>query len=235
VNSDVSISGEPTSTVFALPTGGASKGFFANKVAVGATFSIVGIICGLAAVMGTITLVRRYRRARDDDDDFYEKYSGAPSSANRSRFSRDPPTSILGQGPLGASATDLSFDAAPPEAYPDRAIHYGQPNPTTVFRPVDYGIDYPPNAGADATASAAAAVDPENTDIAYENYDYDPNRPHSGSAGSHPFADPANASRTAPAPYPRTVQGRAQEMVTVDSYYGPNSAGVGVSGLGYAQ
>lgn len=186
--------------------------------------------------MGAITLIRRYRRARDDDDDFYEKYSGAPGSANHSRFSREPHHSILGQGPLGASATDLSFDAAPPEAYPDRAIHYGQPNPTTVFRPVDYGIDYPPNAGADTTAAAA---DPENTDIAYENYEYDPNRPHSGSAGgSHPFADPANASRTAPAPsvtYQRPVQGRAQDMVEVDSYYGPNSAGVGVSGLGYAQ
>jgi len=196
----------------------------ANKVAVGATFSIVGIICGLAAVMGAITLIRRYRRSRDDGDDFYEKYPGAPGSAtNQSRFSSGR-ADHLGQGPLGASATDLSFDAAPPHAYPDRAIHYGQPDQSTVFRPVDYGIDYPPDADPDA---AAAAADPENTDIAYETYDYDPSRPPPGTAGGHPFADPANAART--------VQGRAQEMVTVDSYYGPNSAGVGAPGLSYAQ
>lgn len=187
--------------------------------------------------MGAITMIKRYRRARNDDDDFYEKYPGAPGSANHSRFSREP--AELGQGPLGASATDLSIDAAPPEAYPDRAIHYGQPNPSTVFRPVDYGIDYPPNAAyADADADADQAADPGRNDIAYDSYEYDPNRPRSGSAASHPFADPANASRTAPAPpvtYPRPIQGRAQEMVTVDSYYGPNTAGVGAAGLGYAQ
>jgi hypothetical protein len=238
------------STVFAAPTAGAaSKGFFANKAAVGATFSIIGIICGLAIIIGAVTMYKRYRRSRDDDDDFYEKYTGtgapATGSATRSRFSRE-----LGQGPLGASATDLSIDAAPPEAYPDRAIHYGQPNPNTVFRPVDYGIDYPPNAAyADANANANAppavavaanhrpAHSSDTAYDAYEQYDYDPNR-RSTSAGSHPFADPANATRTAAAPpvmYPRTVQGRAQEMVTVDSYYGPNSAGVGATGTGYAQ
>jgi hypothetical protein len=231
-NSGYSFTPDPGSTVFANPTAGAvSKGFFANKAAVAATFSIIGIICGLAAIIGAVTMFKRYRRSRNDDDEFYEKYPGAPAagSTNHSRFSRD-----LGHGPLGASATDLSIDAAPPEAYPDRAIHYGQPNqPTTVFRPVDYGIDYPP-----PNAAAAADANPRNsTDIAYEQYDYDPNR-RSTSAGSHPFADPANAPRTAAAPpvtYPRTVQGRAQEMVTVDSYYGPNTAGVGASGAGYAQ
>ena len=231
------------STVYASPTVGAtsSKGFFANKAAVGATFGIIGIIGGLAVVIGAITMIKRYRRSRDDEDDFYEKYPGAPTSAtNQSHFSRE-----LGQGPLGASATDLSIDAAPPEAYPDRAVHYGQPDPSTVFRPVDYGIDYPPNAAEANTAAnagpgpaaAVSAADAGENEIAYEYYEYDPNR-RSTSAGSHPFADPANAPRTTPAPpvsYPRQVQGRAQEMVAVDSYYGPNTAGVGASGVGYAQ
>jgi hypothetical protein len=29
--------------------------------------------------------------------------------------------------------------------------------------------------------------------------------------------------------YPRPIQGRAQGMVTTDSYYGPNTAGVGLA------
>ncbi|KAH9021140.1 hypothetical protein EDB85DRAFT_2001298 [Lactarius pseudohatsudake] len=214
-----------TSTISASSTAGAaSKGFFANKAAVGITFSIVGIICGLAAVMGIISVIRRYRRARYRHDDFYEKYPRVGGSADRSNFSREP--AELGQGPLGDSATDLTTGPAPADAYPDRAIHYGQPDPSTVFRPVDYGIDYPPN---------AAYADP--APAAYENYDYDPNRP--SSAASHPFADPANAPRAAPgAPpvtYPRSFQGRAQEVVTADSYYGSNSAGVGAAGVGFAQ
>ncbi|KAH9002464.1 hypothetical protein EDB86DRAFT_2900179 [Lactarius hatsudake] len=193
---------ERTSTISASSTGGAaSKGFFENKAAVGVTFSIVGIICGLAAVMGIITVIRRYRRAHYRDDDFYEKY---------------PRPAELGQGPLGESATDLTTGPAPADAYPDRAIHYGQPDPSTVFRPPTPTRPPPP---------------------AYENYDYDPNRP--SSAASHPFADPANAPRAAPgAPpvtYPRSFQGRAQEVVTTDSYYGSNSAGVGAVGVGFAQ
>jgi len=181
--------------------------------------------------MGVIMVIRRYRRAHDGDDDFYEKYTGAGGAADHSHFSREP--AELGQGPLGESATDLTTDAAPPDAYPDRAIHYGQPNPSTVFRPVDYGIDYPPNA---VYADAAAA--PGRGDIAYNHYDYDPTMPHPGSAGSHPFAYSANAPRTAPAPpvtYPRLVHGRAQEVVATDSYYGPNTAGVGAPGVGFAQ
>lgn len=178
--------------------------------------------------MGIISVIRRYRRAHYRDDDFYEKYPRVGgSSADRSHSSREP--AELGQGPLGESATDLTTGPAPAGAYPDRAIHYGQPDPSTVFRPVDYGIDYPPN--------AAYADPPPTAPAAYENYDYDANRP--SSAASHPFADPANAPRVAPgAPpvtYPRSFQGRAQEVVTTDSYYGPNTAGVGAAGVGFAQ
>ncbi|KAH8982801.1 hypothetical protein EDB92DRAFT_1621835 [Lactarius akahatsu] len=108
-----------TSTISASSTAGAtSKGFFANKAAVGVTFSIVGIICGLAAVMGIITVIRRYRRAHYRDDDFYEKYPRVGGSADRSHFSREP--AELGQGPLGESATDLTTGPAPADAYPDR-------------------------------------------------------------------------------------------------------------------
>jgi len=216
----------PGSTVFASSTATASsKGFFANKGAVGATFGIIGAICGLVAIIGAVTAIKRYRRTYDDEDEFYEKYQDPGASGSADRSSRGH--AELGQGP---DVTDL-MDAAPPDAYPDRAIHYGQPNPDSVFRPVDYGIDYPPN---------AAYADPVDApDSAYaDNYGDNPNSPRSGSAGSHPFADPANASRASFAPpvtYPRPIQGRAQEMVTIDSYYGPNTAGVGVVGVGLAQ
>lgn len=228
------VASNPTSTVFASSTAGAtSKGFFANKAAVGATFGIIGIIGGIVVLIGAITVIRRYRRAyRDDDDEFYEKYPGAGGSGDR--FSREP--AELGLGPLGASVTDLT-DAASPDAYPDRAIHYGRPDPSTVFRPVDYGIDYPPNADYAEQQQQQQVEAPGRNDFAYayDNYEYDPNRP--GSASSHPYADPANASRAVPAPpvtYPRQIPGRAQEMVTTDSYYGPNTAGVGL-GVGLAQ
>jgi hypothetical protein len=215
----------PTSTVYASSTAGAtSTGFFANKAAVGVTFGIVSIICVFVATLGAIKVMKRYRRANYDDDDFYEKYPGGGAAADHS--SREP--AELGQGPLGGSATDLT-DAALPDAYPDRAIHYGQPNPSTVFRPVDYGIDYPPDA---VYADPVDAPGRSDFASAYDNHDFDPNGPRSGSAAGHPFADPANASRAAFAPpvtYPRPIQGRAQGMVTTDSYYGPNTAGVGLA------
>jgi hypothetical protein len=219
----------PGSTVYASSTGAASsKGFFANKATVGVTFGIIGVVCGFVVILGAIMAIRRYRRAKYDEDDFYEKYPGGGSADHHS--SREP--AELGQGPLGGSATDLT-DPAPPDAYPDRAIHYGQPNPSTVFRPVDYGIDYPPDA-AYANPAVDAPVASENYAQAYDgNYEYDP--PRDSSAASHPFADPANASRAAYAPpvtYPRPTPGREQESVTIDSYYGPNTAGVGV---GFAQ
>jgi hypothetical protein len=180
-------------------------------------------------MVALVTVWKRYRESRAvDDDDFFEKYLG-PGTGGRNDNLLDEPAEV-GQGPFGASATDFSTFPAPPGAYPDRTIHYGQTNSGSVFRPANYGIEYPPDvAHANSTsANKSGGVRDERA--------YDEARSHSGASAGHPFADPVNAPRTGVAPmtYPRPVFGRTQEMVATDSYYGPNSAGVGAGGMGFA-
>lgn len=180
------------------------------------TFTIIGIVGGLAAIMAVLTVMKRHRRARAaiEDEEFFEKYpSGDFGSEPHS-----PPG--FGTG----SIPDITMTAATPDAYPDREIHYGQSNSNAVFTPVDYGIAYPPPGAPDDNSTPASG-----SGNAYED---------AAPSHSHPFADPANASYTTAAPpvtFPRPTYGRAQEMVSTDSYYGPNSAGVGAVGVGYAQ
>jgi hypothetical protein len=122
---------------------------------------------------------------------------------------------------------DISTSAAPLDAYPDRAVHYGQSNSGTVLNPVDYGIAYPPRAADDNSTPATGSG---NVNV-FEDVEL-------SLSASHPFADPANTSFANAAPpvtYSRPTPGRAQEMVAIDSYYGLNSAGVGAGGMGYAQ
>jgi hypothetical protein len=157
-------------------------------------------------MIGVIALMRRYRKSRAvDDDEFFEKYLG-PGHGGFSDNMPDEPAEF-GHDPLAMGATDVRTIPAQSDAYPDRTIHYGQSNPGAVFRPDNYGFGYPP-------------------DSANQN---------NGSSG-HPFADPFNVPHvgTAPMTYPRPVFGRTQEMVATDSYYGPNSAGVGAGGMGTA-
>lgn len=165
--------------------------------------------------MAVLTFLRRHRRSREaiEDEEFFEKYPSGDGDFG------DVPHTPPGFGT--ASIPESSTSAAPLDAYPDRAVHYGQPDPSTVLNPVDYGIAYPPSAAASGSGNAYEHVEPS----------------HSLPPASHPFADPANASFTTTAPpvtFPRPFAGRAQEMVTTDSYYGPNGAGVG-AGVGYAQ
>ncbi len=179
--------------------------------------------------MGVVTLIKRHRRYNDDDDDeIYEKYTSAGSATDH--FARE--AAELGQG---GSATELRTDPASHDAHPGRPVHYGQPDSSTVFRPVDYGIDYPPPDVGYANSSAAA---PGGRNMAYNNYDHNPNSSQSGPVAGHPFAEAGNSPRTLavpPASYPRPVPGRAVAMASTDSYYGPNSAGVGSAGMGVAQ
>lgn len=219
-----------TLTISATGTSGAiAKGFFANKGAVGATFSIIGILAGLAIVMGTLTLLKRYRRRRTAaDDEFFEKYSNAGYGSTGGDGSLLEPAGF-GLDPLGVSATDIRTTAATSDAYPDRAIHYGEPPSGTVLHPVDYGIAYPPDAAPDNSSPAGGSG-------GRQEYAYHAGRMQPVPASSaHPFADPANATHTARAPPVRPNPGRAMEMVTTDSYYGPNTAGVGAGSIGYAQ
>jgi hypothetical protein len=178
------------------------------------TFSIIGIVGGLAVIMGVLTFLRRHRRMREaiEDEEFFEKYPNGEGDFG------DVPHTPPGFGTT--SITEISTSAASPDAYPDRAIHYGQSNPSTVLNPVDYGIAYPPSASAGGGSKA-----------------YEVRQSQSLPSSSHPFANPTNASFTTAVPpvsSPRHTPGRAQEMVTTDSYYGPNTAGVG-AGAGYAQ
>jgi hypothetical protein len=172
---------------------------------------------------------RRGRRGRYaiEDEEFFEKY---PSPDFNEPVPHIPPG--FGSGSAEASIMDVNMSAAPADAYPDRAFHYGQSaqsNGGAVLNPVDYGIAYPPGAAHDNNSTPA---------IRYGNTHEESGSEYSVPSGSHPFADPANSSAPSAAPpvtTPRPFAGRAQEMVTTDSYYGPNSAGVGASGMGYAQ
>jgi len=176
--------------------------------------------------------MKRYResRAAADDDEFFEKYLSPGSGGHGDNVPEEP--AEVGQGPLGGSVTDLNMFPAPSGAYPDRAIHYGQSNPGSgsVLRPGNYGIEYPPEV---ANATSTRVNQSSNMQGAYA---YGETRSPSGSSASHPFADPVNVPRIGAAPmtYPRLVFGRTQEMVATDSYYGPNSAGVGAGGMGFA-
>ena len=164
--------------------------------------------------MGVLTFLRRHRRAREaiEDEDFFEKYPSGDGDFG------DVPHTPPGFGTT--SITELSTNAASPDAYPDRSIHYGQSNPSTVLNPVDYGISYPPSAPAGEGGKA---------------YEVRQSRQSQSLRTSHPFANPNNVTTAAPpVSFPRHTPGRAQEMVTTDSYYGPNTAGVG-AGAGYAQ
>ena len=182
----------------------------------------MGIIGGLAAIMAVLTITKRHRRVREakEDEEFFEKYPSVDYA--------EPVPRGFRTFSVAASDMDISMNAAPPGAYPDRAIHYGQTNPGTVLNPGDYGIAYPPPSAANnnSTPANGNGSTREDTESAY-----------STPSASQPFADPVNTSvTTAPPPvtHPRHIPGRAQEMVTTDSYYGPNSAGLG-AGVGYAE
>lgn len=170
--------------------------------------------------MAVLTLMKRRRRARFliEDEEFFEKHY--PSAEPHL-----PPG--FGSGSAEPSVTDFNMSAAPADAYPDRAVHYGQSNAGAVLNPVDYGIAYPPGAANNNNST------PADTD---GNMDEDSESEYS--SGSHPFADPPNTSdpsSASPVTYSRPIPGRVQEMVTTDSYYGPNSAGLGAGAVGYAQ
>jgi hypothetical protein len=176
--------------------------------------------------MAVLTMTKRRRRARRaiQDEEFFEKY---PSIDHNEPVPQIPPG--FGSGSDTPSVTDFNMSVAPADAYPDRAVHYGQPNAGAILNPVDYGIAYPP--GAANNNSSTTAIRNGNT---YE----DSGSEYSVPSASHPFADPANTSGPTAAPpvtYPRSIPGRVQEMVTTDSYYGPNSAGLGAGGVGYAE
>ena len=175
--------------------------------------------------MAVLTIRRRRRRARYmDDEDLFEKY---PAIDLNEPVPHVPPG--FGTGSDAASVMDFDTSAAPVNPFPDRAVHYGQSDTGAVLNPVDYGIAYPPGAANNSNRGPASGNG--NT---YE----DTESQYSVPSGSHPFADPANTSGPNAAPavaYNRPIAGRAQEMVTTDSYYGPNSAGLGASGMGYAQ
>jgi hypothetical protein len=176
--------------------------------------------------MAVLTMMKRRRRARYaiQDEEFFEKY---PSVDLSEPVPHIPPG--FGTGSADPSVTDFNMSAAPTDAYPDRAVHYGQSNAGAVLNPVDYGIAYPPGAANNNNSTPA---------IRNGNMHEDTESEYSVPSTSHPFADPFNASGPTAAPpvtYPRQIPGRVQEMVSTDSYYGPNSAGLGASGMGYAQ
>ncbi|KAH9960418.1 hypothetical protein BC827DRAFT_391970 [Russula dissimulans] len=215
-----------SSIIYASATGtGAPSGFLAHKGAVGVTFTLVGLVSVLGIWIVVLKVQRRRRRARARQArrEFYEKKSA--DVRRPSMIIPESPASPgfgdAAEGPFGASSTNVSMMAtAMPHAYPDRAVHYGQPLPGSVLRPTDYGIAYPP---VDNFTPAPAHGDASAL--------------HDAPSAGNPFADPASASHMPAAPpvsYRRPTASRAQEVL-VDSYYGVDTAGVGAADVGYAQ
>jgi hypothetical protein len=138
--------------VSANPTAGAtaSKGFFANKGAVGVVFGMVGLVLALAVMIGGRMILRRYRDSREarEVDEFFEKYSAGGHTIEDDYHHG------------GAGAADVGAMAhARPDAYPDRSVHYGGSSSTATVLPpsVNIGIPYPPSA---AGASVQHSVPP---------------------------------------------------------------------------
>jgi len=177
--------------------------------------------------MAVLAIWKRRRRAAAraarHDEVFFEKYPTVDYGEPIPHTPRE-----FGTGSFAASIVDIDTSAAPTDAYPDRSIHYGHSDTGVVLNPGDYGIAYPPGAANQSSnPSKGSGNIHEDTDSQY-----------STPSASHPFADPVNTSLTSAAPpvtHPRQFQGRAQEMVTTDSYYGPNGAGIGASKVGFAQ
>jgi len=101
---------DPTDTSTAVPASAAGNGFWNNKGAVGATFSIVGLVgLGILVAGGTMVMRRRNRGAIDGDD-FLDKY---PNSNHGNDILDD------------TVSTHNVITPAAPDAYLDRTLHYG--------------------------------------------------------------------------------------------------------------
>ncbi|KAI9508111.1 hypothetical protein F5148DRAFT_1198957 [Russula earlei] len=188
---------------------GTTQGFFSHKGAVAAVFSIVGIIGGVFLLITGLNLRRRWRtaRRRREEEEFFEKNPDAR------RYTVDLTSTFAGfrgsvrGSVLVPSTTELGMVPPSPNAYQGRDPHSYQPLPGTVSSPIQYGgMSYPPSGSSSSRPSLSG-----------------PSSPAPPMPGS-PYVS-----------YPRPIPGRGQEMVVTDSYYGPNSAGVGAGDVGHAQ
>ena len=218
-----------------------SARFFSNKAAVAGTFAAVGVVV-LIIISGLILVYVRRRNAKRELDDEDFTYFEKPSTSHDG-FDRGEE---LGGGSLGMSATDIAIAPAEMAAYPDRGMHYGQPDaygisqqqprgmqPTAgVYNPTEYGIEYPP--GTEYRASAYdPRGDPYQQAAEYDPYAADPAPVRRTSpSGTHPFADPANTMHAQQPPPVSYTRGASRVPhggyePSLDSFYGANGAGIG--------
>lgn len=184
------------------------------------TFTVVAII-GLAIVTYIVyKVIKRRSRVRDEEDDvFFEKY-------NRES---EPPLNNSNTGPSDSSY-NVATTAAAPDAYPDRAMHYGSTAAavsaydnqqhyggtaaavSAYNNQQQYGApangasayDNPQQYGVEyppGTAYAAAAQGGGQYQYTGQAGGYDATAGYAASNGqAHPFADPTNNTRNATAP-----------------------------------
>lgn len=173
-------------------------------------FSAVALVVLAVVVRVVMTVLRKRRHARDEEDAAYfekagqydDEYARADSPHGGALKDGEP---YYGQT-ANPSMAQLTTAAAA-DAYPDRTLHYGFDD--AAGSPPAAGVEYPPGtAYAAAAASHGAYQYPYAYPAPPQAYAYD----GSGSGaygyepaervspGAHPFADPSNVVRPAGAP-----------------------------------
>ncbi|KAH9927168.1 uncharacterized protein BXZ73DRAFT_102756 [Epithele typhae] len=211
----------PTGTA-AAGVGASSKGFFSNTPAVAATFSVAGIVALGAVIFGVVLHKRRAARLQDEEDmTYFEKYNpnGAPTpnsasgNASENGGTRSPTAMSFNGGPDPDNLNELpATTAAATDAYPDRAMHYGNGyhydyahhQAPAAAATMDYArdrygshaVDYPPAAAAGYDITQYPGYE------GYVNQEYIPRV----QSPNHPFADPSNMTRVAGAPQVTVTQ-----------------------------
>ena len=215
--------------------------FFDNKGAVAGTFTTAGAAIIGIIVIAVVVAKRRAARLQDEEDmTYFEKYEG-PNSTNGSaihdgtRTPTDPEASFVGlSGGHGMDVNDEPVATyAAPDAYPDRATHFGLPTMEEYAQPQAMGIDfssavdYPPGMSYDPTQYAGyegynpaqySGHDGYNSaqNAGYDNAYAQPQQPYYAASyppqpmTAHPYANPTNSPRVAGAPPVQQLYGEAR-------------------------
>ncbi|KAI9001349.1 hypothetical protein BD414DRAFT_452707 [Trametes punicea] len=201
-----------------------SKSFFDNKGAVAGTFSVVGVFALGAVIVGVIYAKRRAARLQDEEDmTYFEKYNASNGD------NQDGPADLSFGNENPSEAQIMTH--APPDAYPDRSMHYGLPTMEEYAQPqpmgltygaaqgTGAGVEYPPGtayARAQAQQGQQYQYDGQmggygaDYSAQYQEAYYDLRR--SPSSATHPYADPRNSPRADGAP-PVQPHGSSAENV----------------------
>lgn len=211
-----------SSTATGVAAASGSKSFFDNKGAVAGTFAAVGAALIGAIIFAIVLAKRRAARLQDEEDmTYFEKYESTPASTNTfavndgPRTPTEPEMSYADHGSArGMDVNDEPLAAhAAPDAYPDRAMHFGLPSMEEYAQPQNMGldfssaVDYPPGTSYDPTQYAGYEGYNPKQYAGYEGAYAQPQQPYYAASypvaqpiQAHPYANPTNSPRVAGAP-----------------------------------